>query len=94
MRRWHAERELMLRRWREEIAKHEFPEYAYCALAPVPPVADESSCHCYRGMGVLRKRSPHDCGKARCEWCHYGKWLKKARGNELRQALEWEWRAE
>jgi len=36
MYRWHSERYLMLRRWREEIAKHEQPDYSYCSLAPIP----------------------------------------------------------
>ena len=45
MKRWHAERALMLRRWRQEKAKHaEFGQ----------------DCHCLRGPGFMRKRRAHD----------------------------------
>jgi hypothetical protein len=89
MQRWHAERDLMLRRWREEIAKHESDEgYSYCALAPVPPTADEDSCHCYLGMGFMRKRRPHDCGNPRCMLCHLEKYYyPKNRANKRRAAI-------
>jgi hypothetical protein len=81
----------MLRRWREEIAKHEAFDggYSYCALAPVPPTADEDACHCYRGMGFMRKRTPHGCGNPRCCVCHWEKYhYPKNRANTRRAAIE------
>lgn len=91
MRRWHEERELMLRRWRQEIAKHEAwgdEGYSYCALAPVPPQND-GDCHCYRGMGMLRKTRPWDCGKPHCTICHLDKYYySKNRANIKRKAIE------
>lgn len=93
MKRWHSPREraIMLRRWREEITNHEDPfhERPWPAL---PPIGEEQ-CHCYRGMGFVRKKKPGDCGKARCGVCHFGKWGPKGRGNALRQAIELEERA-
>jgi hypothetical protein len=90
MRRWHQERDLMLRRWRQEIAKHEASSdegYPYAALAPVPPTGVQG-CHCYRGMGTMRKRSPWDCGNPRCGVCHHEKWLPKARHAARRAAID------
>lgn len=93
MRRWHAPREraIMLRRWREEIAKH---EDVWFGQAPLPPAADADACHCYRGMSFLRKRKPHDCGRPRCWLCHGEKfWEPKARARKLLDAIEFELRA-
>jgi len=88
MRRWHLERSLMLRRWREEVAKHEYPGYPPCGLAPVPPQGDPDTCHCYRGMGVLRKRKPYDCGNSRCPVCHLDKfYYPKRRADRRRRAI-------
>jgi hypothetical protein len=95
VRRWHEERPLMLRRWRQEIAIHEAwlgageTGYSYCALAPLPPTSDEK-CHCYRGPGFLRKRKPHDCGNPRCGCCHYAKFQPKNRANVKREAIRFE----
>lgn len=88
MKRWHEDRDLMLRRWREEIAKHEMDIYSYCSLAPVPPEADIDSCHCYKGMGFLRKKKPHDCGNPKCMVCHFDKYYyHKARHNKKIKAI-------
>ena len=90
MRRWHQERDLMLRRWRIEIAKHE-RGYSHMALAPVPPQDCDEPCHCYRGPGFLRKRRPLDCGRPRCGVCHFEKiYGRQARANEGRQAIEFD----
>jgi hypothetical protein len=97
MRRWHNEKErrIMLRRWRAEIAAHEtwgndLPNgsygragvHGYC-LAPLPPDPD-GDCHCYRGPGYFRKRTPFGCS---CDLC---KWDKHAwnRSREQRAALK------
>ena len=90
MRRWHSPREraIMLRRWREEIAKH---EDMWFGQAPLPPTAGHDSCHCYRGMGFLRKRKPYDCGNPRCGICHFDKYRHpKARAKKLRDAIEFD----
>jgi hypothetical protein len=89
MKRWHAERSLMLRRWRVEIQKHEdlgrehpFPHDG-CSAPDV--------CHCYRGPGYFRKRRPLGCGNPRCCVCHYEKFFEpKARGRRKRDAIAYE----
>jgi hypothetical protein len=91
MRRWHEERDLMIRRWRIEIAKHEYPRWGDQGLAPVPPAAcEEDACHCYRGMGFSRKRKPGDCGNPRCGICHTYKW-ERHRQNDQVVVLKQEW---
>ena len=81
------ERAIMLRRWREEIALHERSEFGW---SPLPPAGDDL-CHCYRGMGFLRKRKPLDCGRPRCGLCHDEKFhTPKAREARRRAAIEFE----
>lgn len=100
MRRWHQERDLMLRRWRKELNKHgdshPHSEYhwqgPYDSLVP-PAVACEVNCHCANGIGTMRKNRL-DCGKARCEVCHCGKWFPKSRANKKRAAIQHELDAE
>lgn len=58
MKRWHAETALMLRRWREEIEKHRHHSLGYI----------ESACHCLRGKGTMRKRTPWG-HRRRCYLC-------------------------
>ena len=94
MRRWHSPRErvIMLRRWRQEIAKHE--ERAQCSLAPLPPNA-AGDCHCYRGAGFMRKRRPFGCSRPRCGLCHFAKLDEpKDRYNNRRYAIFYELAAE
>lgn len=85
MYRWHLEKDLMLRRWREEIAKHENLDYPNCSLAPIPAEKKDDVCHCYRGMGFLRKQSVHGCGKVRCNICHYEKYNTPKNRNNIRR---------
>ncbi|MGO9960923.1 MAG: hypothetical protein ACLP50_33930 [Solirubrobacteraceae bacterium] len=92
MRRWHEERELMLGRWRREIALHEGVAGGR-GHPPLPPIAAESGgpeiCHCYRGMGFVRKKRPGDCGKPRCVHCHLRKFYDRpARQHIKRTAIE------
>lgn len=93
MQRWHSSREraLMLRRWRQEISIHEYSgsnSRSPFALSPVPPTGTEK-CHCYKGMGFLRKRKPLDCGKSRCLTCHFEKYYPpKARHTIKRHAIQ------
>lgn len=92
----------MLRRWREEIWKHEYDyrcENLRGGLAPLPPTPDLCGtglepCHCYRGMGFMRKRRPLDCGKTRCGSCHYEKfYLPKHRREKRLAAIDFEFAA-
>jgi hypothetical protein len=94
MRRWHQERDLMLRRWRLEIAQHEMGasqrgqrRYGRYDFAPLPPASCEDACHCYRGAGYFRKRHPLDCGHTRCGLCSWHKqpWETKRRRRRDRQ---------
>lgn len=86
MKRWHEERELMLRRWRMEVAKHEGGLTE--AMAPVPPTGEEK-CHCYRGMGTMRKQRPYGCHRARCGLCKpHKRWPAHTRGRDKRKSIE------
>lgn len=85
MRRWHSERELMLKRWRQELGNH---VYAAGMTWQAPPVmACGIECHCARGIGTMRKQRPYG---------GYGwnKWDKhfdhKKRGNARREAIRFE----
>jgi hypothetical protein len=88
----------MLRRWRLEIADHEyglnvrgFRNYASYDQAPLPPIVCDDSCHCYLGPGFFRKRHPRDCGRPRCGLCSYGKnYEPKRRAAIQRVALAYE----
>lgn len=88
MKRWHDERDLMLRRWRLEIAVHEGAWVWQGWLAPLPP-DPEGDCHCYRGPGYFRKRTPFGCSSGTC-LCKYEKNRPKARHNHRRAAIEFE----
>jgi hypothetical protein len=87
----------MLRRWRAEIAAHESDRYGWTSgyrLAPLPPDPD-GDCHCYRGPGYFRKRTPFGCRCGKNGMCGIGKWTDKARrGNVRRAAIQFELEAE
>lgn len=102
MYRWHrgCERNLMLRRWRAEIAEHEswalggrtYPNGNYAwgrwSMAPLPPIICDDSCHCYKGPGFFRKNRPFGCS---CSMCKSGKLEAKwGRGNRKRNAIKFE----
>lgn len=98
MRRWHAERHIMLRRWRFEIGAHGghsgytikdgFNDWV--AVPVPPPACDIGTCHCFKGPGYFRKRKPFDCGNPRCGLCHYEKYMPKARAAKKRTAIQYE----
>jgi hypothetical protein len=100
MRRWHAERALMLRRWRFEIGAHGghsgyringWGGNDWVAVPVPPPSCDLDTCHCFRGAGYFRKRHPFDCGNPRCGLCHFEKfWVPKARATKKRAAIQYE----
>ena len=92
MRRWHEDRDLMLGRWRQEIANHErgfaFP------VAGVPPEPDPAACHCYRGMGVVRESRATGCGHTLCGLCHpHKRWPAHRRRAQTVAAVTYEWDA-
>jgi hypothetical protein len=93
MKRWHSEISLMTRRWRQELANHDFEygqNYPHCYLAP-PSDAKGISCHCAHGVGTMRKRTPYGCGNPRCGICHFSKYfVPKARANKKRKAINFE----
>lgn len=99
MRRWHLERDLMLRRWRQELANHGRyfggdGDYPFEGLAP-PACAVDVDCHCANGIGTMRKNRAYGCGNPRCGLCHWSKFYEpKARANKKRVAIEFELEAE
>lgn len=80
MRRWHEEKDLMFRRWKQEMRKHGYDWRN-------PPVGRDA-CHCAAGIGSMRKKRPFDCGVVQCSICHEDKFLPKARANKKRAAIE------
>jgi hypothetical protein len=75
VRRWHSERELMLRRWREH-------EWTYFDRRE-PPSSTE--------LGRFRKQDPHDCGVTRCGCPHPEKfYAPKRRASRQRAAIAFE----
>lgn len=96
MKRWHEERDLMMRRWRKELGKHGSEDRhsvdhwggPYDYVAP-PSWSASVSCHCAAGIGTMRKNRL-DCGRAHCGLCHYGKFCDpKRRGAKKRAAIEY-----
>ena len=70
----------MQQRWREELRKHTGDGGTV-----------EGDCHCLRGIGFMRKRTPHGCSKPRCGICHYSKlYVAKARAARRREAVAYE----
>jgi hypothetical protein len=93
VKRWHNETALMYRRWRQELANHDWEtgkNYAYCALAS-PDDAKGISCHCANGIGSMRKNRPYGCSRVRCGICHWEKVFEpKCRNNHRRDAIKFE----
>jgi hypothetical protein len=92
MRRWHAERPIMLTRWRAEQRRHRNPAFGLF----------EDGCHGLKGPGTFRKRRPLDCGRTRCALCHWDKVYgyrpareggRRGRQNARREALRREARS-
>jgi hypothetical protein len=87
----------MLRRWRQELARHGFEvgqPYPWCALAP-PGDAEGIDCHCARGIGSMRKMRPFGCSKGRtciCRW-HKNHYVLKRHAGKFRTELAYEWAA-
>ena len=84
MKRWHEETALMLRRWREEIAKHRHRSLGYI----------EGDCHCLRGKGTMRKRTPWG-HRRRCYLCKGAKYNHVGRpwrgdGTQRRGRSNWD----
>ena len=63
----------MLRRWRHELSKHGLEPAPYLGTYQRGDAICVSVCHCEKGPGVMRKRDPWDCGRARCGLCHWSK---------------------
>jgi len=91
MRRWHQDLPLMLRRWRDELRKYGLDPAPYLGNYRSGELTHVGICHCERGPGVLRKRRPWDCGRARCGLCHWSKIHGiPARSNRNWYAMEFE----
>lgn len=91
MRRWHQERNLMLRRWRKELATHVQVGWGQMPRESMVPAstACQVDCHCAAGMGTMRKRTLSGHSHA-CWLCNYSKYLPKARATKKRAAIEFE----
>lgn len=92
MRRWHEERDLMLRRWRQELGNHTGGFLGPVKMAgqewEAPPVmACGIDCHCARGIGTMRKQRPYESGSF-YRWDKY--FEHKRRVNKNRAAIDFE----
>lgn len=96
MKRWHEERDLMMRRWRKELGVHG-PDIQHSKwkwggphdyVAP-PSWAASIACHCAAGIGTMRKNTL-GCGTPRCALCHFEKYyVPKRRAAKKREAIEY-----
>lgn len=97
MRRWHEERDLMLRRWRQELGNHtggvlDPVKSAGMEWEAPPAMACGIDCHCARGIGTMRKNRPYGCSCWMCKLDkHYDKW---GRGGRRRAAIQFDLEAE
>jgi len=100
MRRWHEERDLMMRRWRMELATHMGacigPDRRPNQEWPAPPaVSCDVDCHCANGIGTMRKNRVYGCGNPRCGICHFEKYyVPKRRGARKRAEINFDLEAE
>jgi len=92
MKRWHEDRDLMLRRWRMELGNHVGGflgpvKYAGATWQAPPVMACGIKCHCARGIGTMRKQRPYDGGS-------FFRWEKhfdhKRRANQKRAAIKFD----
>lgn len=97
MRRWHAERDLMLGRWRVELGNHTGSVLGtvktanYFWKAP-PASACNVDCHCANGIGTMRRHRPYD---SHGKWKKYEKLFEnRKRVNQKRAAIKFELEAE
>lgn len=68
MKRWHEAREhtVMFQRWKQEMENHGYDWRN--------PPTDSNACHCAKGIGSMRKRTP--AGHSHhCLMCNYSKYL-------------------
>ena len=72
---------LMHQRWRVEMESHDYDWRC--------PPTDPSACHCAKGIGSMRKRTPFGHSR-RCWRCKYYKYLPKARDAARRKAVEFD----
>lgn len=81
MQRWHKEKALMFRRWKIEMMIHRYDWRN--------PPTDPEACHCAKGIGSMRKRTPAG-HRRRCCLCNPHKCVPKARQNKEYRALAFE----
>lgn len=80
----------MLRRWKLEMEIHDYDWRNPPELSCVPSEQGvRAVCHCAAGIGALRWKKPHDCGKARCGICHPHRYEPKRRGKIKREAIKY-----
>ena len=92
MKRWHSgvEIALMRRRWKLEMEIHGYDWRNPPELSCNPAEQGiRAVCHCAAGIGALRRRKPHDCGKARCCTCHAKFYVPKARAAKKREEIKY-----
>jgi hypothetical protein len=88
MRRWHAEKKIAYRNWRNHRRLHiksnldnQYPDRIGCDPYEV-------DCECDNQIGRYRKKDAYDCGKPLCICCHYNKWLLNGGHEITRQEIK------
>lgn len=98
MRRWHADRRVTIREWREHRRNHVRSNLERWP-ARIGRDPDEVDCECDEQVGRFRKTDAYDCGRPRCGVCHGEKFYGKGRrrceeladlrfGEQVREAEE------
>ena len=81
MRRWHSERSIMLRHWKNEMELHRYDWRN--------PPQGKDVCHCATGIGYFRKRKVARF-RCSCSWCNPDKHLGRRRQNVEHAAITFE----
>lgn len=80
MRRWHQEKKISYRNWRNHIRMHINSNKTNSNRIGIDPY--KIDCECDNQIGRFRKKDAYDCGRSQCICCHYNKWLLSG-GHEI-----------
>lgn len=80
MRRWHQERKIAYRNWRNHRRIHINSNLTDSRRIGRDPY--EVDCERDNQIGRFRKKDAYDCGQTLCMCCHYNKWILNG-GHEI-----------
>lgn len=85
MMRWHQEKKITCRNWRNHRRIHVNSNIENSARIGRDPY--DVDCECDNQIGRFRKKDAYDCGKTMCRICHYNKWLYNGGHEMTRQEI-------